>query len=221
MARRTFDIALFARQIHFRINTLEMKYEKLKQMYELCCSVVGEKGDPSADAASLQEEQALYKSKGALLMHKVFTGNLGNKIEITKLNEIAEPLSSMDGTVDRLGEQSQQVPVSEMNPTGSNEEKLATPREAPAKESRADTSSKSMHTDLDATPASIKPEVNMESLNLLINFLNQLCDQDDVFSSTRILKHCPLFQLGHISLLQVSQIKMNHLQKYDSLQYHL
>jgi hypothetical protein len=82
-----------------------------------------------------------------------------------------------------------------MNPTVSNEEKVATPRDAPAKESRGDgdSSSKSMQTDLDATPASMKPEVNIESLNLLINFLNQLCDQDDMFSSTRILKHCSLF----------------------------
>jgi hypothetical protein len=107
LARHTYDIARFAKQIHSRITSIEMRYEKLKQMYELCCSVIGDKSSsPSPDAATLLEEQTRYNSKGALLMHKVFTGNLGNKIEIAKLNDVAEPLSSMDGTVERLGEAS-------------------------------------------------------------------------------------------------------------------
>ena len=75
-----------------------------------------------------------------------------------------------------------------------------------------------MQTDLDGTPRSEKLEVNMDSLNLLINFLSQLCDQDDNFSSSRVLKKSPLFKLGHISLLQASKIAINHMQKCNEQQ---
>ena len=60
-------------------------------------------------------------------MHKVFTGNLGNKIDITRLSEMIEPLNS-EGTMERLGETSQNAPLSELTPA---EEKVATPTQIP------------------------------------------------------------------------------------------
>lgn len=52
-------------------------------------------------------------------MHKVYTGNLGNRIEIAKLNDMVEPLNSLDGGSNDGAVDASQAPNSELNPTGS------------------------------------------------------------------------------------------------------
>jgi len=204
-SRQYPDIGEFSNQILAKLHLFNKKLERVELMSRYCRAVSGltdsQQNNLDAQAAGR------YQSRGAKIMNAVLSGNLGHTIDIYQSNQqVPGPRSSEAGTLDGMddtglgplsdGGLAPNMLAAAVHDDARHELTPQAPDAAIARENQHSSARTIQSAAGGPGPGNRVLSPTQEGLNYLVNFLSQICDQEDALSSTRILKQCPLFQFG-------------------------
>lgn len=205
--RQYRDAGEFSAQILLKLHQANKKKERVEQVMRYITAVTA-LSDSEKNSNNLEGQAAARgQSRGARIMNAVLSGNLMNTIDIYHSN----PPQSGRGNAEAYHE-TEDGELGEGQGDEAEENK-AGPEQAAGGQNRYG-SPRSLHTAGGGGSGATRVlSASQRGLNYLINYLSQICDQEDILSSNRVLKQCPLFYFGQMAWVEYNLVRNAHLQR--------